>query len=109
MQGTPRARVRRLTRDGMVRFFDSNASLLALLLANFLLLEVVDDARWGAAGSTLLGAAALLSAISDPDTGHRVTPRHWLLIGTCAVLAPLVLIISGSSLLGLTYLIPVAL
>src|SRR5262245_56561547 len=47
-----------------VRVLDSYASLLALLLANFLLLELVDDRRWGAIGSrhrqvsfeTVLGA-----------------------------------------------------
>ena len=37
-----------------------------LLLANFFLLELVDDPRWGAIGSTLLAAAALVVAISDP-------------------------------------------
>ena len=79
-----------------------------LLLANFLLLEVLDDARWGAVGSTLLAAVALVVAISDPETGHRVTRRHWLLIGGCVALAPLVLLINSESLVGLTYLLPVA-
>ena len=80
-----------------------------LLLANFLLLEVIDDVRWGAVGSTLLAAVALVVAISDPETGHRVTRRHWLLIGGCVALAPLVLLINSDSLVGLTYLLPVAL
>lgn len=93
----------------IVLFFNSNASLLVLLLANFLLLEVVGDARWGAVGSTMLGAVALLVAISDPETGHSITRRHWLLVGGCVVLAPLVLLVRGTSLIGLTYLLPVAL
>ena len=109
MQGAAKTHLRRPRPSDIVRIVDSNASLLALLLANFLLLEVVDDARWGAAGSTLLGAAALLVAISDPETGHQITRRHWMLVGACAVLAPVVLLVSGSSLIGLTYLLPVAL
>jgi ion channel len=96
-------------REDVVRFLDSYASLLVLLLANFFLLELVDDPRWGAIGSTLLSAAALIVAISDPQAGHRVTPRHWLLIGACVVLAPLVFIVNSALLVGLTYLLPVAL
>jgi hypothetical protein len=34
-----------------IRIVDSYASLLVLLLANFFLLELVDDPRWGAIGS----------------------------------------------------------
>jgi len=108
MQGTRRTRAREVARNDLVRFLDSYASLLVLLLANFLLLEVLDDARWGAVGSTLLAAVALVVAISDPETGHRVTRRHWLLIGGCVALAPLVLLINSESLVGLTYLLPVA-
>ena len=92
-----------------VRILDSYASLLVLLLANFFLLELVDDVRWGAVGSTLLSAAALVVAISDPDTGHRLTRRHWLLVAACLALAPIVLIVNSISLVGLTYLLPVAL
>ena len=109
MQGTRRTRARQVARNDLVRFLDSYASLLVLLLANFLLLEVLDDVRWGAVGSTLLAAVALVVAISDPETGHRVTRRHWLLIGGCVALAPLVLLINSDSLVGLTYLLPVAL
>ena len=109
MQGTRRTRAREVARKDLVRFLDSYASLLVLLLANFLLLEVIDDVRWGAVGSTLLAAVALVVAISDPETGHRVTRRHWLLIGGCVALAPLVLLINSESLVGLTYLLPVAL
>jgi hypothetical protein len=96
-------------RRDVVRFLDSYASLLVLLLANFFLLELLDDPRWGAIGSTLLAALALVVAISDPDAGRRITRRHWLQIAACAALAPLVLIVNSASVVGLTYLLPVAL
>ncbi len=96
-------------RQDVVRFIDSYASLLVLLLANFFLLELVDDARWGAIGSTLLAGLALVVAISDPDTGHRITPRHALLVAACVALAPLVLLVNSASVIGLTYLLPVVL
>ena len=96
-------------RRDIVRVLDSYASLLVLLLANFFLLELVDDPRWGAIGSTLLSAAALVVAISDPDAGHRIRRSHWILVGACVALAPLVLIFSSSSIVGLTYLLPIAL
>lgn len=93
----------------LVRLVDSYASLLVLLLANFLLLELVDDERWGAVGSTLLAAAALVVAISDPEAGERITRRHALSIAACVLLAPIVLVANSSSLVGLTYLLPVGL
>ncbi len=96
-------------RAKVVRILDSYASLLVLLLANFFLLELVDDPRWGAIGSTLLSAAALVVAISDPEAGHGVRNTHWILIGVCVALAPLVLVVNSSSIVGLTYLLPVAL
>ena len=37
---------RRTARTDIIRFLDSYASLLVLLLANFFLLELVDDRRW---------------------------------------------------------------
>jgi hypothetical protein len=80
-----------------------------LLLANFFLLELVDDRRWGALGSTLLSAAALVVAISDPESGHRIRRGHWLLVAACVALAPVVLIFDSASVIGLTYLLPVAL
>ena len=96
--------------DRVRRFVDSYASLLILLLANFFLLELVDDVRWGAVGSTLLGAAALLVAISDPEAGvHTISRRQWALVAACVALAPIVLIVNGASIVGLTYLLPVAL
>ena len=92
-----------------MRFLDSYASLLVLLLANFFLLELVDDPRWGAIGSTLLSAAALVVAISDPQAGHTINRRQLLTIAACVALAPIVLIVNSASVLGLTYLLPVAL
>jgi voltage-gated potassium channel len=92
-----------------IRVLDSYASLLVLLLANFFLLELVDDPRWGAIGSTLLAAAALVVAISDPATGDRVTRRQWIEIGACVALAPLVLAVDSERAVGLAYLLPVAL
>lgn len=99
----------RFGRKDLVRILDSYASLLVLLLANFLLLELVDDPRWGAIGSTLLSAAALVVAISDPQSGHGLKLRHWVLVGVCVALAPLVLFVNSASVIGLTYLLPVAL
>jgi hypothetical protein len=101
--------LRRAAPDDILRFLDSYASLLALLIANFFLLELVHDARWGAIGSTLLAAVALVVAISDPEAGHTVTRRQLLLVVACVVLAPLVLVIDSASIIGLTYLLPVAL
>ena len=80
-----------------------------MLIANFLLLELVDDRRWGALGSTLLSVVALLVAISDPAAGHRITRRHWMLVAACLALSPLVLIVDAAEVVGLTYLLPVAL
>jgi Ion channel len=93
----------------LIRVVDSYASLLVLLLANFFLLELVDDVRWGAVGSTLLSALALVVAISDPQAGHRLAARHWLLVAACVALAPIVLLVNSVSLVGVTYLLPVAL
>jgi hypothetical protein len=96
-------------RTDLVRLLDSYASLLVLLLANFFLLELVDDPRWGAIGSTLLAAAALVVAISDPATGHRITRRQAIQIAACVALAPIVLFVNSAELLGLTYLLPAVL
>ena len=93
----------------MLRIVDSYAALLVLLLANFFLLEVVDDKRWGVIGSTLLAALALVVAISDPDTGHRIERRHWISIAVCVLIAPVVLVVNSQSVIGLTYLLPAAL
>ena len=93
----------------VVRIVDSYASLLVLLIANFLLLELVDDQRWGALGSTLLAAVALVVAISDPLAGETVTRRQALTIAACVALAPLVLVTDTGSAVGLTYLLPIVL
>jgi hypothetical protein len=102
-------RMPRITRARVIHVLDSYASLLVLLLANFFLLELVDDPRWGAVGSTLLSAVALVVAIHDPEAGQRITRRHALQILACVALAPLVLLVNSSSLVGLTYLLPVGL
>ena len=96
-------------RADLVRILDSYASLLVLLLANFFLLEIVDDPRWGAIGSTMLAALALVVAISDPDTGHTITREQGFLIAACVALAPVVLFVNSAELLGLTYLLPAVL
>jgi ion channel len=92
-----------------VRALDSYASLLVLLLANFFLLELVDDPRWGAIGSTLLAAAALFVAISDPENGHTINRTQTLTIVACVGLSFVLLFTSSNSFLGLAYLLPVAL
>ena len=93
----------------VLRIVDSNATLLVLLLANFFLLELIDDPRWGALLSTLLAALALVVAISDPDAGTTITKRHAVSIAACVVLAPIVLFVNSESVVGLTYLLPVVL
>ncbi|HEX2111896.1 MAG TPA: potassium channel family protein [Gaiellaceae bacterium] len=104
-----RVRLTREVRKDAIRLLDSYASLLVLLLANFFLLELVDDPRWGAIGSTLLAAAALVVAISDPQAGRRITRRHAIQVAACVALAPLVLLVNSASVVGLTYLLPVVL
>ena len=99
----------RLRRREVVRALDSYASLLVLLVANYFLLELVDDPRWGALGSTVLSAAALVVAISDPDAGQKVSRRQALTIVACIALAPIVLVVNSATIVGLTYLLPVAL
>jgi hypothetical protein len=93
----------------VLRVLDSYASLLALLLLNFFMLELIDDPRWGAIVSTLLGAAALVVAISDPEAGESVTRRQVILIVACVLLAPIVLLTNSTQVLALAYLLPVAL
>jgi len=92
-----------------VRALDSYASLLVLLLANFLLLELVDEPRWGAIGSTLLAAVALFVAISDPDSGHTINRAQTVMIISCLGLSCVLLFVDSASILGLAYLLPVAL
>jgi hypothetical protein len=96
-------------RREIVRVLDSYATLLVLLLANFFFFELVDDPRWGAIGTTLFAAAALVVAISDPEAGQHLRKSHWILIGACVGLAPLVLVFDSAEIVGLTYLLPVAL
>jgi len=98
-----------VTRRDIVRAVDSYASLLVLLLANFFVIELVTDARWGAVASILLAVAALIVAISDPEAGKGLETWHWIVIGVCVALAPIVLLVTSSSVLGVAYLIPVGL
>jgi Ion channel len=97
------------TRTQVLRVLDSYGMLLALLLVNFLLLELVDDPRWGAIGSTILAAAALIVAISDPDVGEGLKRWHWVAVALCLALAPVVLFVNSSEIIGLTYLLPAGL
>jgi Ion channel len=99
----------RVNRRTVIRVLDSYASLLVLLLANFFVIELVTDARWGAVASILLAAAALIVAISDPDAGEGLETWHWILIAVCLALAPVVLLVTSSSVLGVAYLVPVGL
>jgi hypothetical protein len=73
------------------------------------MLELIDDPRWGAIVSTLLGAVALVIAISDPDAGEQVSQRQAVLILACVALAPVVLVTNSAEVLALAYLLPVAL
>jgi hypothetical protein len=109
MNTGPQRRFGSAAKTDIIRFVDSYASLLVLLLANFFLLEVVDDKRWGVIGSTLLAAAALVVAISDPQTGHTINRRQAISIAVCVLLAPIVLVTNSESVIGLTYLLPAAL
>ena len=96
-------------RDDVVGFLDSYASLLGLLLLNFFLLELVDDRRWGSIGSTLLSALALVVAISDRQTGHTITRTNTATITAAVALSSVLLFTSSDELVGLGYLLPVAL
>ena len=98
-----------VNRQTAVRALDSYASLLVLLLANFFVIELVTDARWGAVASILLAVAALIVAISDPDAGEGLKMWHWILIAVCVAIAPVVLLVTSSSVLGVAYLVPVGL
>jgi hypothetical protein len=57
----------------------------------------------------LLAAAALVVAISDPDTGHTINRRQGISIVLAVLLAPVVLFVTSDSIIGLTYLLPAAL
>jgi len=93
----------------VLRALDSYGTLLVLLLINFLMLELINDRRWGAIVSTLLAAVALVVAISDPDAGEKVSRTQATLIIACVALAPIVLVVDSAQVIGLAYLLPVAL
>ena len=71
----------------MIRILDSYGSLLALLLVNFFMLELIDDRRWGALVEHAARRRRARSiAISDPEAGERVTALgRRCLIGACVV------------------------
>lgn len=96
-------------RERLVTFLDSYACLLLLLLANVFLLELVDDSRWGSIGSTVLAGAALVVAISDRQTGNRISRTYVIAIVVAVGLSCVLLFTSSERLVGLTYLLPAAL
>jgi len=96
-------------REDILAFLDSYACLLLLLLANVFLLELVDDLRWGSIGSTLLAAAGLVVAISDRQTGNRISRTNVIAISVAVALSCILLFTSSEKLLGLAYLLPAAL
>src|SRR3954453_23107567 len=101
--------VRATMRQRALEIVDSNATLLVLLLANFFLLQVLDDEPWPAIGSALPGALALVIAITAPASGHEIKRRPAVTIAICVLLAPVVLVVNFESIVGLTYLLPAAL
>ena len=60
----------------VIRVLDSYDTPAVLLLANFFLLEMMDDPRWGAIGQHPPGGRRPVVAISDPDAGERASRRR---------------------------------
>jgi hypothetical protein len=100
---------RRPLSGDLIRLLDSNATLLALLLANFLVLELVDNQRIGAFVSSVIAALALAAAIYDSETGSRLT--HWqaAVITGAVLVSALVLLTDSSDVIGSAYLLPAVL
>jgi len=98
--------VRRPRRSDLVRLFDSNATLLVLLLANFFVLELIDNERVGAFVSTVVAALALMTAIYDSQTGRRVTRWQVIAIGVAVLVSALVFLTDASEWIGSAYLVP---
>ncbi len=96
----------RTLRGDVIRLFDSNGMLLGLLLANFLVLELVDNERIGAFVSTIVAALALIVAIHDTDAGKSVTRRQAIGIGIAVLASSIVLFTSSGTLTGSVYLVP---
>jgi hypothetical protein len=99
----------RRLRSDLVRLLDSNATLLGLLLANFFVLELVDNQRIGAFVSSLIAAAALAASIYDSSTGRKLTGRQAAAIVAAVLLSALVLLTDSSDLIGSAYLLPAVL
>jgi hypothetical protein len=89
-----------------LRLLDSNGTLLGLLLANFFVLELVDNQRVGAFVSTIIAALALATAIYDSETGSRLTRRQAVVIVAAVLVSALVLFTDSSDLIGSAYLLP---
>jgi hypothetical protein len=102
-------RARHTLRSDVARLLDSNATLLALLIANFLVLSLVDDRSTGAFVSTLIAALALTVAISDPAAGRMLSRRQVAAIVAVVVLSSAVFFVDWEPIVGWTYLLPVIL
>jgi hypothetical protein len=100
---------RRTLRSDIVRLLDSNATLLALLLANFFVLELVDNERLGAFISSIIAGLALATAIHDSSAGRRVTRHQAIAIALVVILSSIVLFTDSSDVIGSAYLVPAAL
>jgi hypothetical protein len=93
-------------RSDVLRLFDSNATLLVLLLLNFFVLELVDNERIGAFVSSVLAAIALAAAIYDSETGSRLKRWQEITIIAAVLVSALVLLTDSSNLIGSAYLLP---
>jgi ion channel len=100
---------RRTLRGDIVRVFDSNATLLGLLLVNFFVLELVDNERVGAFVSSVIAGLALATAIYDSSTGRRLTRWQSAAIISAVILSAVVLLTGSSDVLGSAYLLPAVL
>ena len=92
-----------------LRALDSYASLLVLLLANFFLLELVNDPGGERSAARSSQQLRCFVAISDPENGHTINRTQTLSIVSCVGLSCVLLFADSASILGLAYLLPVAL
>ena len=88
--------LRAAARRDVIRFVDSYASLLVLLLANFFLLELVDDPRGGRSAARCSRRPRSSWRSATPRPGHHLKRRHVIQIGACVALAPLVLFVNST-------------
>jgi hypothetical protein len=99
---------RRSLSSELVRLADSNATLLCLLLANFFVLELVDNERVGAFVSSIIAALALATAINDTTAGRSVSRRQAVVIVGAVVVSSIVLFTDSTDVIGSAYLVPAA-